>query len=200
VALGDHQPAIAEAPIGGGDGRRTDCQAARELTNGGEAVAGAKGAATDAALGRLGNRAGGAPGDVVSFCHNLRIVLEQHTLPAPGDLVRRELLAGGTTHAGGESRSLSLMQRWMSATSGKWALPILDCLVEGGSRYNRLLESLEPVSHKVLTQTLRRLEMDGLITCEPVGKYGRLYRLTECGRQVRERLTTLHQLAVEMTS
>jgi DNA-binding HxlR family transcriptional regulator len=98
-----------------------------------------------------------------------------------------------------DSQHLSLMQRWMSATSGKWALPILDCLVEDGSRYNRLLESLDPISHKVLTQTLRRLELDGLITCEPVGTHGRRYRLTECGRLVRDRLSTLRQLAAEMT-
>jgi DNA-binding HxlR family transcriptional regulator len=86
----------------------------------------------------------------------------------------------------------------MSATSGKWALPILDCLVDGGSRYNRLLESLDPISHKVLTQTLRRLEVDGLILCEPVGRHGRRYRLTECGRLVRDRLSTLRELAAEM--
>jgi DNA-binding HxlR family transcriptional regulator len=92
------------------------------------------------------------------------------------------------------------VQRWMSATSGKWALPILDRLAEGGTRYNRLLESLDPVSPKVLTQTLRRLEVDGLIVCEPVGVYGRRYQLTRCGAQVRERLTTLRQLAGEMTS
>jgi DNA-binding HxlR family transcriptional regulator len=88
----------------------------------------------------------------------------------------------------------------MSATSGKWALPILDRLAGGGARYNGLLESLEPISSKVLTQTLRRLELHGLIAREPVGMYGRRYRLTECGEQVRERLGTLRQFAGELTA
>jgi DNA-binding HxlR family transcriptional regulator len=90
---------------------------------------------------------------------------------------------------------LHLVQRWMSATAGRWALPILDRLACGACRYNRLLLDLEPVSPKVLTQTLRRLEADGLVEREPVDVHGRLYRLTECGREVRGRLGTLRELA-----
>lgn len=98
----------------------------------------------------------------------------------------------------GPPPDLWLVQRWMSATAGKWALPILDRLVAGACRYNRLLAALEPITPKVLTQTLRRLEADGLIACERVGVHGRRYRLTACGREVRERLGTLRELAGEM--
>jgi DNA-binding HxlR family transcriptional regulator len=78
------------------------------------------------------------------------------------------------------SDGLDLVQRWMSAAAGKWALPILDRLAQDSCRYNRLLEG------------------DGLIACERVGTYGRRYRLTECGRQVRERLSHLRELAGAM--
>lgn len=107
-------------------------------------------------------------------------------------------MAADPTCAGVPRGDLSLVQRWMGATAGKWSLPILDRLAAGGCRYNRLLDGLEPVSAKVLTQTLRRLEADGLIACERVGTYGRRYRLTDCGREVRARLATLRQLAGEM--
>lgn len=67
-------------------------------------------------------------------------------------------------------------------------------LAVGGRRYQELHDSLVGVSDKVLTDTLRRAERDGLI-----GRhldYERtetttLYKLTDLGRALDEPLTTL---------
>lgn len=46
----------------------------------------------------------------------------------------------------------------------KWALLILGRLAEEPLRFNRLRREVEGVSQKVLSQTLKKLERDGLIS------------------------------------
>lgn len=46
----------------------------------------------------------------------------------------------------------------------KWALLILDRLEAGPQRFNELKREIKQITQKVLTQTLRKLERDGLIT------------------------------------
>jgi len=50
--------------------------------------------------------------------------------------------------------------------AGKWSLWVLHALYENRAplRFARLLERVDGVSQKMLTQTLRQLERDGLIT------------------------------------
>lgn len=45
----------------------------------------------------------------------------------------------------------------------KWALLILDRLEQGAVRFNSLRRDIQGISQKMLTQTLRRLERDGLV-------------------------------------
>lgn len=90
---------------------------------------------------------------------------------------------------------LDTLQRWLSLASGKWSLPILDSLAVAPTRYNRLLERLDSVAPKVLTQTLRRLEAEELISAEQVGRAGRLYALTPRGSQLRAQLVPLRRRA-----
>lgn len=45
----------------------------------------------------------------------------------------------------------------------KWSLLALVALAEGPQRFGALRRRLEGISHKMLTQTLRRLETDGLV-------------------------------------
>ena len=45
----------------------------------------------------------------------------------------------------------------------KWALLILDRLSEGTARFNVLKRDISGISQKVLSQTLKLLERDGLI-------------------------------------
>lgn len=46
----------------------------------------------------------------------------------------------------------------------KWALLVLVALEEGPTRFGALRRRIEGVSQKMLTQTLRALERDGLVT------------------------------------
>lgn len=48
--------------------------------------------------------------------------------------------------------------------AGRWTLVVLAELVNGGRRYQDLHDRVEGIAHKVLTDTLRRAERDGLIT------------------------------------
>lgn len=48
----------------------------------------------------------------------------------------------------------------------KWSMMILTVLDDGPMRFNEIKRSLEGVSQKSLTQTLRRLERNGLIRRE----------------------------------
>jgi len=47
--------------------------------------------------------------------------------------------------------------------TGKWRLLILFRLSQGPQRFNALQRALSPVTQKVLTASLRRLETDGLV-------------------------------------
>jgi DNA-binding HxlR family transcriptional regulator len=48
--------------------------------------------------------------------------------------------------------------------AGRWTLAVIGQLATGGSRYQDLHAALDGISHKVLTDTLRRAERDGLIS------------------------------------
>lgn len=45
----------------------------------------------------------------------------------------------------------------------KWAVLILDRLTDGPLRFNRLRREIKGISQKVLSQTLKKLERDGLV-------------------------------------
>jgi DNA-binding HxlR family transcriptional regulator len=54
----------------------------------------------------------------------------------------------------------------LGVLASKWAVGVLLELGEGSRRYHELLAELDPISEKVLTQTLRTMERDGLIARE----------------------------------
>ena len=60
----------------------------------------------------------------------------------------------------------ALLREIIGHVSGKWPLWTLHTLAhaDGPLRFARLLERVEGISQKMLTQTLRQLERDGLIT------------------------------------
>jgi DNA-binding HxlR family transcriptional regulator len=62
------------------------------------------------------------------------------------------------------ARCARLIRESLSVLSSKWAVGVLLSLGEGPRRYHEILGELEPISEKVLTQTLRAMERDGLIT------------------------------------
>ena len=61
------------------------------------------------------------------------------------------------------ARSGRLIRDSICLLSSKWAVDVLLALGDGTRRYHELLEDLSPISEKVLTQTLRAMERDGLV-------------------------------------
>lgn len=80
--------------------------------------------------------------------------------------------------------------------SGRWTLAVFSELHERGRRYQELDDALDGISHKVLTDTLRRAERDGLIVrhVDP-GRIetATLYELTELGRSLDEPFVTIRK-------
>ena len=70
----------------------------------------------------------------------------------------------------------------------KWALLLLDRLDGGPVRFNRLRRDVRGISQKVLSQTLKRLERDGLVdrTVHPTVPVSVEYALTPLGRTLTE--------------
>jgi DNA-binding HxlR family transcriptional regulator len=71
-------------------------------------------------------------------------------------------------------------------------------LADGGRRYRDIHDALDGISHKVLTDTLRRAERDGLISRHLDPKRvetATLYQLTDLGRSLDEPLGALGRWA-----
>jgi DNA-binding HxlR family transcriptional regulator len=66
-------------------------------------------------------------------------------------------------HAAERARCVSLIREGLSVLSSKWCVGVLLALGDGPRRYHQILSELHPISEKVLTQTLRTMERDGLI-------------------------------------
>jgi DNA-binding HxlR family transcriptional regulator len=64
------------------------------------------------------------------------------------------------------ARCTRVIREALGVLSSKWAVGVLLALGDGSRRYHELLSELEPISEKVLTQTLRTMERDGLIARE----------------------------------
>jgi DNA-binding HxlR family transcriptional regulator len=82
----------------------------------------------------------------------------------------------------------------VQALAGRWTLAVLTELANGGRRYQDLLDALDGVTHKVLTDTLRRAERDGLVVRHLDARRvdtATLYQLTDIGRSLDEPLAVL---------
>ena len=79
----------------------------------------------------------------------------------------------------------------------KWTVLIVAALTDGPLRYGELRRSIDGVSEKMLTQTLRSLERDGLVartvlsSVPPVVEYG----LTELGETLQAPLNAIRDWA-----
>lgn len=82
---------------------------------------------------------------------------------------------------------------------GKWAILLLCCLQQGPVRTGELRRSVGGISQKMLTQTLRDLQTNGMI--ERISHHEvppRVeYRLTELGRSISEVARTMEQWVVQ---
>jgi DNA-binding HxlR family transcriptional regulator len=80
----------------------------------------------------------------------------------------------------------------------KWSMMVM-ALLERPTRFNELKRGLEGVTQRVLTQTLRRLERNGMIrrTVLPTSPVGVEYSLTPLGESLREPFGHLYRWTVE---
>jgi DNA-binding HxlR family transcriptional regulator len=68
-----------------------------------------------------------------------------------------------SARAAERTRSARLIHDTLDLLTSKWSVDVLLALGDGSRRYHELLHDLTPISEKVLTQTLRAMERDGLV-------------------------------------
>ena len=87
----------------------------------------------------------------------------------------------------------------LSHVSGKWGVLVLLGLSAGSQRWGELKRSIEGVSEKMLAQTLRTLEEDGLIHREAHAVIPPRvdYTLTDRGRELTDHLVPLMSWIVD---
>lgn len=84
-------------------------------------------------------------------------------------------------------------RRFIELIGDKWALLVLHALANGSRRNGELMSEIQGISQKMLTQTIRQLEINGLVarhdfkTIPPKVEYS----LTEFGSSFKDVLNTL---------
>lgn len=79
----------------------------------------------------------------------------------------------------------------------RWTVLVVGALADGPLRYGEIARRVDGVSQKMLTQTLRNLEQDGLVTrtVHPVIPPRVDYELTDVGRSLQAPLRALEEWA-----
>ncbi|MBU1345543.1 MAG: helix-turn-helix transcriptional regulator [Alphaproteobacteria bacterium] len=88
-----------------------------------------------------------------------------------------------------DPRVEALVNEVIGRVADKWTMIVLDVLAEHGEqRFTRLGQLSDGISQKMLTQTLRQMERDGLVvrTVHPVVPPKVEYRLTDLGFSLAE--------------
>jgi DNA-binding HxlR family transcriptional regulator len=82
---------------------------------------------------------------------------------------------------------------------GKWTVLVINTLSDGPMRFSEIKRMVGGISQKVLTTTLRELEMDGFVTrtVTPSIPPRVDYELTDLGRDLQHPLHALGQWAIE---
>ncbi|WP_116200020.1 winged helix-turn-helix transcriptional regulator [Amycolatopsis circi] len=86
-------------------------------------------------------------------------------------------------------------RRVLDRIGDRWTVLVVAALSDGSSRFSGLNRRIEGISKKMLTQTLRTLERDGLVrrTVCPGVPIRVEYTLTEAGDSLREPLRALQE-------
>jgi DNA-binding HxlR family transcriptional regulator len=81
----------------------------------------------------------------------------------------------------------------------KWSMMVLAVLDDGPLRFNAIKRLLEGVTQKALTQCLRRLERNGLLSRRviPLSPIGVEYEMTALGRSLQPPFKTLYAWTVD---
>jgi DNA-binding HxlR family transcriptional regulator len=102
----------------------------------------------------------------------------------PAQIAAAQYYARQTPPVDLDPRIASLVTDLIGRVADKWTMLILDVLTETSPlRFTRLGELVEGISQKMLTQTLRAMERDGLVvrTVYPVVPPKVEYKLTDLG-------------------
>jgi DNA-binding HxlR family transcriptional regulator len=93
-------------------------------------------------------------------------------------------------------------RRILDRIGDRWTVLIIGALGDGGARFSELRRHIDGISQKMLTQTLRGLERDGLVsrTVHPEVPVRVEYSLTSAGRTLLEPLNALQTWAIEHLS
>lgn len=99
----------------------------------------------------------------------------------------------------GTPETLRLIKTLLECLADKWALLILYWLYRGPRRFSQLRRDIPGISHKVLSQSLKRLERDGLLTrgASSDSAIGVEYRLTPLSESLKEPMTGIAIWAVQ---
>jgi DNA-binding HxlR family transcriptional regulator len=103
---------------------------------------------------------------------------------SPGQVSAAKRYAAMTPPDDLDPRIEALVNDLIGRVADKWTMLILEVLAEKGElRFTRLSEFVEGISQKMLTQTLRQMERDGLVarTVHPVVPPKVEYKLTPLG-------------------
>jgi DNA-binding HxlR family transcriptional regulator len=81
----------------------------------------------------------------------------------------------------------------------KWTCLIVYALVDGPRRHGELRRAIDGISQKMLTQTLRSMEADGLVRRTVLGRVPPAveYRLTPLGETLKDPLVAICRWAME---
>ncbi|MFG6401200.1 winged helix-turn-helix transcriptional regulator [Microbacterium sp. P04] len=90
-------------------------------------------------------------------------------------------------------------RRLLDRIGDRWTVLIIGTLSEGPRRFSDIRRSVEGISQKMLTQTVRGLERDGLVTRTVYAEVPPRveYALTPAGETLREPLKALEQWSIE---
>ena len=91
-------------------------------------------------------------------------------------------------------------RRALELVSEKWTALVVYALVGGPKRHAELLRMIEGISQKMLTQTLRRMETDGLVerqVLDPAPPQHVEYALSDLGQTLADPLVSLCRWAMD---
>lgn len=112
--------------------------------------------------------------------------------PAPGG-------KGAGSHEPIDERLIRVL---LDQLTDKWSILILTALCPGPMRFNEIKRDLDGITQKALTQTLRRLERNGILARRviPASQVAVEYSITPLGRSLEKPFQALHDWTIEHSS
>ena len=101
---------------------------------------------------------------------------------------RHGRLPDGSKACSSDHPASTVIREVLSRVGDKWSLLIIGSLDAGALRFTELQRRIDGISHRMLTQTLRSLERDGLVTRTAYAEIPPRveYSATELGRSLAE--------------